>query len=97
MRITRTSVLVDDQATAHDFYTGILGFVVRHDLPLGEHRWLTSRSRRWSWARSSRPSSTTPAATSCSSCPTPRPPADGRPTAGGRPFVTSVTSGRLPH
>ncbi|HET9022542.1 MAG TPA: VOC family protein [Ornithinibacter sp.] len=41
MRITRTSVFVDDQARALDFYTGTLGFTVRHDIPMGEFRWLT--------------------------------------------------------
>ena len=41
MRITRTSVLVDDQAKALDFYTSVLGFVKRTDIPLGEYRWLT--------------------------------------------------------
>lgn len=41
MRITRTSVFVDDQAKALDVYTRLLGFQVRHDIPLGEHRWLT--------------------------------------------------------
>jgi catechol 2,3-dioxygenase-like lactoylglutathione lyase family enzyme len=41
MRITRTSVFVDDQAAALDFYSRVLGFSVRHDVPLGEHRWLT--------------------------------------------------------
>ena len=41
MKITLTSVMVDDQAKAHEFYTGTLGFVVRHDIPLGEFRWLT--------------------------------------------------------
>jgi len=41
MRITRTSVLVDDQAKALDFYTRVLGFVKKTDIPLGEHRWLT--------------------------------------------------------
>lgn len=41
MRIELTSVFVDDQAKAHDFYTGVLGFTVRHDVPMGEHRWLT--------------------------------------------------------
>ena len=41
MRITLTSVPVDDQARAAEFYTEVLGFVVRHDIPLGEHRWLT--------------------------------------------------------
>jgi catechol 2,3-dioxygenase-like lactoylglutathione lyase family enzyme len=41
MRITLTSVLVDDQAKAEAFYTEVLGFVKKHDVPLGEHRWLT--------------------------------------------------------
>jgi catechol 2,3-dioxygenase-like lactoylglutathione lyase family enzyme len=41
MRITVTSVLVDDQAKALAFYTDTLGFVKKHDVPLGEHRWLT--------------------------------------------------------
>jgi catechol 2,3-dioxygenase-like lactoylglutathione lyase family enzyme len=41
MRITMTSVLVDDQAKALAFYTGVLGFRLKHDVPLGEHRWLT--------------------------------------------------------
>jgi len=41
MRITLTSVLVDDQAKALAFYTDVLGFRVKHDIPLGEHRWLT--------------------------------------------------------
>ena len=41
MRITRTSVLVDDQAKALDFYTSVLGFVKKTDIPLGEYRWLT--------------------------------------------------------
>ncbi|HKF86397.1 MAG TPA: VOC family protein [Candidatus Limnocylindrales bacterium] len=41
MRIRVTSVLVDDQATAFRFYTEVLGFLPRRDIPLGEHRWLT--------------------------------------------------------
>ena len=41
MRITLTSVFVDDQETAERFYTDVLGFVKRRDIPLGEHRWLT--------------------------------------------------------
>jgi catechol 2,3-dioxygenase-like lactoylglutathione lyase family enzyme len=41
MRITITSMLVDDQAKALAFYTDVLGFTVKHDLPLGEARWLT--------------------------------------------------------
>ncbi|MDN3027867.1 VOC family protein [Streptomyces sp. S.PB5] len=41
MRIHLTSVFVDDQETALRFYTDVLGFVKKHDVPLGEHRWLT--------------------------------------------------------
>lgn len=41
MRINLASVFVDDQAKALRFYTDILGFVARSDVPLGEHRWLT--------------------------------------------------------
>jgi catechol 2,3-dioxygenase-like lactoylglutathione lyase family enzyme len=41
MKIHLTSVLVDDQAKALRFYTDVLGFVAKTDVPLGEHRWLT--------------------------------------------------------
>jgi catechol 2,3-dioxygenase-like lactoylglutathione lyase family enzyme len=41
MRITMTSVLVDDQDRALAFYTEVLGFRKKTDIPLGEHRWLT--------------------------------------------------------
>jgi catechol 2,3-dioxygenase-like lactoylglutathione lyase family enzyme len=41
MRITLTSILVDDQAKALAFYTDVLGFQRKHDIPMGEHRWLT--------------------------------------------------------
>jgi catechol 2,3-dioxygenase-like lactoylglutathione lyase family enzyme len=41
MRITMTSVLVDDQDRALAFYTEVLGFRKKTDVPLGEHRWLT--------------------------------------------------------
>ncbi|MCY0938395.1 VOC family protein [Streptomyces sp. H34-S4] len=42
MKIHLTSVFVDDQAEALRFYTEILGFVKKHDVPLGgEDRWLT--------------------------------------------------------
>jgi catechol 2,3-dioxygenase-like lactoylglutathione lyase family enzyme len=41
MRIVLTSVLVDDQEKALRFYTDVLGFVPKHDIPLGEARWLT--------------------------------------------------------
>jgi catechol 2,3-dioxygenase-like lactoylglutathione lyase family enzyme len=41
MRITITSVLVDDQDNALRFYTDVLGFVKKTDIPVGEARWLT--------------------------------------------------------
>lgn len=41
MRISLSSVLVDDQAKALRFYTEVLGFQKKHDIPMGEHRWLT--------------------------------------------------------
>lgn len=41
MRITLSSVPVRDQQAARTFYTEVLGFVVKHDLPAGEGRWLT--------------------------------------------------------
>ena len=41
MRINLTSVLVDDQAKALRFYTEVLGFVKKAEIPLGEARWLT--------------------------------------------------------
>ena len=42
MKITVTSVLVDDQDRALAFYTDVLGFEPKYDIPLGgEHRWLT--------------------------------------------------------
>ena len=44
MKIYVTSVFVDDQSNAHDFYTEKLGFIVRNDIPMGEHRWLTVAS-----------------------------------------------------
>ena len=45
MRIYVTNVMVDDQPKALDFYTSKLGFRVKHDLPMGEHRWLTLVSK----------------------------------------------------
>ena len=41
MRIYVMSVMVDDQTKALSFYTEKLGFIVKHDIPMGEHRWLT--------------------------------------------------------
>jgi catechol 2,3-dioxygenase-like lactoylglutathione lyase family enzyme len=41
VRINLTSVLVDDQDKALRFYTEMLGFTAKHDIPMGEHRWIT--------------------------------------------------------
>ncbi|MCL3994518.1 MULTISPECIES: VOC family protein [Streptomyces] len=41
MKIHLTNVFVDDQDKALRFYTEVLGFVKKHDVPLGEDRWLT--------------------------------------------------------
>jgi len=41
MRIVVTSVLVNDQEKALRFYTDMLGFVKKNDIPMGPHRWLT--------------------------------------------------------
>lgn len=41
MKLQATTIFVDDQQRAHDFYTQKLGFIVADDVPLGEARWLT--------------------------------------------------------
>jgi catechol 2,3-dioxygenase-like lactoylglutathione lyase family enzyme len=41
VKITLTSVLVDDQAKALRFYTDILGFQKKAQVPLGDYDWLT--------------------------------------------------------
>ena len=41
MRIKLTSIMVDDQAKAEKFYTDVLGFRKKHDIPVGEYRWIT--------------------------------------------------------
>ncbi|GAA4282493.1 VOC family protein [Brevibacterium daeguense] len=41
MKIELTSILVDDQEKALRFYTEVLGFQKKHDVPMGEARWLT--------------------------------------------------------
>lgn len=41
IRIAVTSVFVDDQAKALDFYTDVLGFQKKRDVPAGGARWLT--------------------------------------------------------
>ena len=44
MRIKLTSIFVDDQQKAVDFYTSILGFKMSQDIPVGEFRWITLAS-----------------------------------------------------
>jgi glyoxylase I family protein len=41
MKIKLVSLLVDDQEKALRFYTEVLGFTKKHDIPMGEFRWLT--------------------------------------------------------
>ncbi|NKF48992.1 VOC family protein [Shewanella sp. WXL01] len=41
IKIALTSVPVTNQDKALDFYTNILGFVKKTEVPLGEHKWLT--------------------------------------------------------
>jgi predicted enzyme related to lactoylglutathione lyase len=41
MRITLTSVMVEDQERALRFYTEVLGFRKKQDFPAGEYRWIT--------------------------------------------------------
>jgi catechol 2,3-dioxygenase-like lactoylglutathione lyase family enzyme len=41
IRVKLTSILVNDQARARRFYTDVLGFCIKHDVPVGEAAWLT--------------------------------------------------------
>lgn len=41
MRIKLTSIMVNDQSKALEFYTDVLGFRKKHDIPVGEYKWLT--------------------------------------------------------
>lgn len=41
LRINLTSVMVDDQRKALAFYTEVLGFVKKTEIPMGEVSWLT--------------------------------------------------------
>lgn len=41
MIINLLGIHVNDQTRALDFYTRVLGFEIKHDIPLGEFRWLT--------------------------------------------------------
>ncbi|GAB6926614.1 methylglyoxalase [Paenibacillus sp. JCM 10914] len=40
MKIIVTSIFVQDQDKALEFYTETLGFVKKHDVPVGEFRWI---------------------------------------------------------
>jgi len=44
VRIKLTSIMVDDQTKALKFYTEVLGFKKKHEIPMGEFRWLTVTS-----------------------------------------------------
>jgi catechol 2,3-dioxygenase-like lactoylglutathione lyase family enzyme len=41
IRINIASVLVDDEEKALRFYTDVLGFTEKTNVPAGEHRWIT--------------------------------------------------------
>ncbi|MEO5977467.1 MAG: VOC family protein [Chryseolinea sp.] len=41
MKIKLTSVMVENQDKALAFYTSVLGFIKKTEVPLGEHKWLT--------------------------------------------------------
>ena len=41
MKIGLASVMVDDQEKALKFYTEVLGFIKKTEVPMGEHKWLT--------------------------------------------------------
>jgi predicted enzyme related to lactoylglutathione lyase len=41
VKIIVTSIFVDDQDKALEFYSETLGFVKKHDVPTGEYRWIT--------------------------------------------------------
>jgi len=44
VRIKLTSIMVDDQTKALKFYTEVFGFLKKHEIPMGEFRWLTVTS-----------------------------------------------------
>jgi predicted enzyme related to lactoylglutathione lyase len=41
MKIKLNSVMVENQDKALKFYTEVLGFIRKNDIPMGEARWLT--------------------------------------------------------
>jgi catechol 2,3-dioxygenase-like lactoylglutathione lyase family enzyme len=44
MRIKLTSLMVGKQGKALAYYTDVLGFKKKHDIPVGEYRWITVTS-----------------------------------------------------
>ena len=44
MRIKLTSIMVNDQDKALKFYTEVLGFRKKHEIPVGAYKWLTVTS-----------------------------------------------------
>lgn len=44
MRIGLADIMVEDQDKALAFYTGVLGFTIKNDIPMGQFRWLTVTS-----------------------------------------------------
>ena len=44
MQITLSSIMVEDQDRALRFYCEILGFQKKHEIPMGQFRWLTVTS-----------------------------------------------------
>ncbi|MCO5949725.1 VOC family protein [Mucilaginibacter flavidus] len=45
MKVKLSSITVTDQDKALKFYTEILGFVKKTEIPMGEHKWLTVVSK----------------------------------------------------
>jgi len=45
MKIKLTHVMVKDQEKALKFYTEVLGFIKKREIPMGEYKWLTIVSR----------------------------------------------------
>ena len=41
IRVKLMSILVNDQSRARRFYTDVLGFTIKHDIPVGGAAWLT--------------------------------------------------------
>ena len=44
MKIKLTSIMVNDQEKALKFYTSILGFIKKNEVPMGDYKWLTVES-----------------------------------------------------